>query len=774
MKKFTILTYIIFSVIHLIAQETAIGNWTDHLSYSRGTGITTDNKRIYCATTSGLFIYNINDNSIERRNKINGLSEVNIQSLKYNKYNNKLLIIYNSGGIDIINTLNGQLVNIPFLRNATTISNKDVNSITFENEVAYISLNFGIMAINTDRNEIIDTYRFGTSGGDIIVNSTSKIGDYIIAATNAGLYKGNLNNNLLDFNNWNKINSFSNEKVEYLYKIKNQVYFNIKDANGIDSVYMIDNSLNIIHEKKIEARNYEKLIEVNNELILLYDNNKISIYDSTLNKTNSFEVFGNGLISITKTINDVFIVNTGTPLMQYNLDGTYIRGIKPIGPNNNDVFNITASDGIIWTVSGAYDFAINNAFKYINLNKYENGNWKNFNNYNTSSLTGVYDPISVEVNPENPKHIFVCTWGSGLYEMINEPPFIRYDETNSTIEERQAFANWRGVSDVSYDLQGNLWVVNTHVPRALSVRTVDNNWFNFDLSSNPQVVHEDRMTEILISNNGYKWVAMPLSNNILVFDDNGTIQNKNDDRHIILTQEQGNGNLPGSRGITMEIDKSGQIWVGTSEGVVVHYNPDNVFDANSRDFEEVIINDGNNNEVVLAGAVINDIEIDGANRKWIATEGSGVFLFSPDLKQQILHFTEENSPLISDNIKTIAFDEVTGEVYFGTSIGIVSYKSEVITGSDDFSDVVIYPNPVQSNYNGPIAIKGLMDNTTVKITDINGTLVNEVITEGGQAIWNGTNFNNEKVSSGVYLIFNSAEDEFGNLSTQIGKVLFLK
>src|SRR5690606_32382389 len=225
------------------------------------------------------------------------------------------------------------------------------------------------------------------------------------------------------------------------------------------------------------------------------------------------------------------------------------------------------------------------------------------------------------------------------------------------------------------------------------------------------IVDEDRLTEIVISSGGYKWVAMPLSNNILVFDDNRTLQNVNDDRYIILTQEQGNGNLPGSRGITMEIDLNGQLWVGTSEGVVVHYNPDNVFDANSRDFEEVIINDGNNNEVVLAGAVINDIEIDGANRKWIATEGSGVFLFSPDLKQQILHFTEENSPLISDNIKTIAFDEVTGEVYFGTSIGIVSYKSEVIAGSDDFSDVVIYPNPVQSNYNGPIAIKGLMDNT---------------------------------------------------------------
>src|SRR5690606_201281 len=119
---------------------------------------------------SGMFIYNNKDNSIERKNKINGLSEISIQSLKYNNYNKKLIIIYNNGGVDIINTINNKVYNIPFIKNSTSITDKTVNKITLYKEIAYLSLNFGIIAINTDKNEIIDTYKFNENG--IIIFST--------------------------------------------------------------------------------------------------------------------------------------------------------------------------------------------------------------------------------------------------------------------------------------------------------------------------------------------------------------------------------------------------------------------------------------------------------------------------------------------------------------------------------------------------------------------------------------------------------------------------
>jgi hypothetical protein len=36
---------------------------------------------------------------------------------------------------------------------------------------------------------------------------------------------------------------------------------------------------------------------------------------------------------------------------------------------------------------------------------------------------------------------------------------------------------------------------------------------------------------------------------------------------------------------------------------------------------------------------INDIEVDGANNKWVATADSGVFMFSPDGQRTFYHFT---------------------------------------------------------------------------------------------------------------------------------------
>jgi len=174
-------------------------------------------------------------------------------------------------------------------------------------------------------------------------------------------------------------------------------------------------------------------------------------------------------------------------------------------------------------------------------------------------------------------------------------------------------------------------------------------------------------------------------------------------------------------------------------------------------------------QYLLETEVVTAIAVDGANRKWIGTQKAGVFLMSEDGTEQILHFDENSSPLLSNNITSIAINHETGEVFFGTDKGIISYKSTATKGSDKFKkeDVYAYPNPVREDYEGIIAIKGLVTNAVVKITDISGTLIYETIAEGGQAIWNGKNFNGEKAHTGVYLVFASNEDGSETIVTKI-------
>jgi hypothetical protein len=164
---------------------------------------------------------------------------------------------------------------------------------------------------------------------------------------------------------------------------------------------------------------------------------------------------------------------------------------------------------------------------------------------------------------------------------------------------------------------------------------------------------------------------------------------------------------------------------------------------------------------------VKAIAIDGDNRKWFGTERAGVFLLSEDGTKQIEHFTEENSPLFSNNITSLAYNGKTGEIFIGTAKGLISYKSTATEGGETNTEVYAYPNPVRPGYNGPIAIKGLVRDAIVKITDIYGNVVYETRAEGGQAIWNGANFDGRRANTGVYMVFISTDDGQDEMVTKI-------
>jgi hypothetical protein len=146
-------------------------------------------------------------------------------------------------------------------------------------------------------------------------------------------------------------------------------------------------------------------------------------------------------------------------------------------------------------------------------------------------------------------------------------------------------------------------------------------------------------------------------------------------------------------------------------------------------------------------------------------------VFSPNAERLVSHFTVNNSPILSNTVNTLAMNEENGEIFMGTSEGIVSYRSKTSGAKDDFSETYVFPNPVRPGYDGPITITGLIDGVNIKITDISGNLVYETVSEGGQAIWYGKTLNGRKVSSGVYLVFITNED---GSKTHIEKILFIK
>jgi hypothetical protein len=182
-----------------------------------------------------------------------------------------------------------------------------------------------------------------------------------------------------------------------------------------------------------------------------------------------------------------------------------------------------------------------------------------------------------------------------------------------------------------------------------------------------------------------------------------------------------------------------------------------------------VVAQGNFAGYLFAGQSVRDITVDGADRKWIATR-DGAWLISADGQSVIRHFTEDNSLLLSSDVKKITVDGNTGEVFFATSKGICSYRGDATRGDDSNHRLVIFPNPVPPGYTGQIAIRGLVNNAIVKITGLSGRLVFQTRALGGQAVWDGKDYMGRSISSGVYLVLANTEDKSNPAS---GKIVFI-
>ena len=395
-------------------------------------------------------------------------------------------------------------------------------------------------------------------------------------------------------------------------------------------------------------------------------------------------------------------------------------------------------------------------------------NFEDWRNYNYTELGNARDIVSVA---KVGNKTYFASYYNGISELDDDEFAIRYghENTNGALDTINDWANDRRlkISDLEIDNYGNLWGLNSNVNNPLFVKKLNGEWLSFTMN---QSVANLLFDDLLIDSYNQKWGIMGRGGGIFVYNDNNTIGNPNDDQYKILSMNIGNGNLPSLQTYCFVEDLEGEIWVGTDNGIAVFYDPGAVFSGYNFDAQQVLITEGDYGQYLLSEEKVKCITIDGANRKWVGTEKSGVFLLSEGGTEEILHFTKNNSPLFSDNIVDIVINPENGEVFIGTENGLISYRSNATEGVTTQNNTKVFPNPVKENYNGPIAISGLVTDANIKITDISGNLVFETFANGGQAIWNGKNKNGERSSSGVYLVFST---DLNGEQKMVSKILFI-
>lgn len=784
MKSFSILLFIALTLSTLKAQ-VPIGQWQDYLSFYEVHSVEKVGNKIYAATDVSLFSYDTKEYALEKITKLNGLSDVGISTIKSHEASGSLMVGYVNGKIDIMK--NKSVSSIPDLFLKEMNGSKRINHIFFIGNKALCSTDFGVVVVDIIKKEISETYIIGDDAADLRVNQMTATSDSVFAATAQGVLGAPKNSYLLSFyQTWKRV---SGDRRDYLSIVSMDNTIIASAANGTSADILEYNQGR--WNNRFTQSNFVTLKSLPNGMAVV-SGKAIDFYDRTLNKTDSIKSYTTEGQTMSPNFSTIFIDENETQwigdashgLIQISNMGD--SQIVPDGPVSNNISKLKATANVLYTVWGvAHIFGLPVIPAESSI--YRNGSWTRLTGNNNTFLKGANNLNDIAIDPLDENHAFISSARSGIFEIFNDEIVEQFTETNSGVEKVYV---WHLVNGLVMDDEGNLFANNQSdfnpivvKPHVITDNSSSNNygWYRYDYVSDTKDT-APWLHQTIHTSWGHFWaISYFRPAGLFVYDIAGTIDIATDDRYryagdsrdsraskLLIWDED--GKEINTTVTYIAEDKSGYIWIGTTTGILVYYRPREIFNIDRPIASRIKIprNDGSGNaDYLLENEEISAIAVDGANRKWIGTTTSGVYLVSDDGTETISAFNMKNSPLLSNNIKSIAINPKSGEVFFATSKGIVSYRGTAIDGEVSYSAVKAFPNPVATNYQGLITVTGLKENSTVSIIDISGKLVYKAVSTGGQIVWNGKNVYNQELASGVYLVFATDQEGSESMVTKI-------
>jgi hypothetical protein len=772
-RVFILIYLISFNFIINAQDPFSVGTWRDHLPYAKIKEVVPLDNIYYATSPYSIISFDSNENEIKKWNTITGLSEVGINSIEANENQHTLIIGYQSGNIDLIKDDN--IVNMSAILNSGIIGDKSIYELVAYNDLVYVCTGFGIVVIDLKKNEVKDTYFIGDNNSQIKVWDVHIGQDSIFASTEIGIKAASLLSPFLsDPSVWNLIDNPTNKLFTKIEKIAGAVdnSFLLYNKNGSDTSLLIDYSNGKWDTILMDPNYLINNVASYNDSWLISNTSYLVEYDLNMDTLNYYYSY-NGTLSISpndaiKSDGYYWIADErrGFKRLRNNYDAI---NIGTLGPYDNDAFHLSCDGGSLWVSAGQIDGTNWNKTYNWHGSYVLNDDWELYNKTTIPELSQDIDTVSdmiwSTIDPKDNNHVFVSSFSGGLIEYLEGAIVERHTYYNSSLQTR---LNQNGnnvyVAGGGFDQQDNLWVANSFVGEPLSVLTPSGEWQSFFCGS---AASDQLCTDLIVDKNyGYIWMIIN-EVGIVVYNYNQTPLDPSDDEYTILNTGIGSGALPSTFINTLAIDNDGEIWVGTNEGPAIFYSSSLIFSGDNYDANPILIEENGTLQYLLENEVISDIIVDGANQKWIATRGGGLFLMSEDGTQTIHSFNQENSPIFSDNIQALAINNSTGELYIATELGVMGFKGNATAANPIFSTLKVYPNPVRPNYQGNIAIKGTTENAEIKITDANGKLVFSTLSFGGQAVWDGYTISGSPAISGIYYVFATSEDGYSSDKTKL-------
>lgn len=773
------LFYLILLLLPFMAKaQIAVGDWKIHSIYGTSlTNIIDTPDKVYYLVSYNLYSYDKKEQVTDAYNKRNQLSDINITNIYYNYDEKFLVIVYANSNIDFLYD-DGKIVNLPDLKDVILSTTKGINDVNFKDGMTYMATDFGYMVLNNKKREVKESHFY-----NVPIKTIAAVGNKLLLADAKKIYISGLNDKhtkLSDF----KASATANigqilpvNDVNFLFYTGYAYMGTVKEDNTIANADVYKGKIQIMQKC---GENF--IVQTDNGNVLTYDKTGAKVKTTVLPaeykraKLSSYNGGEDYWVLSSKGLRNTKIEDNGTEtvLMDFfkpeasTVDRPFLMSFNP---THNKLYV---------TCRGPHQY-YNDYGKPTDINTLSGSKWENVTPVVKTQIgdNRVYGPYTITFDPEDPNTYYMGTWFDGVYKITNNEMVANYNWKNSPL-----VLNWACICPgVQFDKNNNLWVLEGAVANVITVLPREK-------QSNPNITKADwidctipgfpvdkatsfiitKKSDIKIMTNG-RWGS------ILAFlDDNSTIDNKSDDVVKIYSSLMDQDEKPYEWSYIncFVEDKNGKVWMGTSNGVV-EFDPKKAVKDNFRiNHIKVPRNDGTSYaDYLLENVNVLCIAVDGANRKWIGTENSGLFLVSEDGSEILEHFTTDNSYLLDNKIMEVECNTLNNSVYVGTPFGMVEYSSNATPAEASFDDVYAYPNPVRPDYTGWITIRGLMDNSLVKIADAVGNVVYTTTSIGGMATWDGCNASGERVKTGVYYVF-ASQNENDKKSGAVTKILIVK
>ena len=803
-----------------LSAQLATGTWKVYGAFGQPNKVLETPHFVYLLTQGSLHSYDKDNDESRTYMPGDDLSDHQIKDIFYNEQDRYLTVCYINGNIDLLYD-DGHRVNLPDIRDANLTVSKVINDVKFDGDLIYVATSFGIVVF---RESTADVKESGVYGVNI-----SMIG---LTPTHLLIYptEGERKHHLLSIEKTARLHSIVNyTSVGVLPDIfiemtpvgdpvdENGVsHFLIRDgspylarinvrcgdaplfesefaANQVVSCFRVGDAAYYISDGKIHEVGYPwydrevaSVPELLAQDLLVTATGMSSVWAAGFDGLGHYSIDSAGGLTVLRdkfrpsgltTFSDISCIFPSSDGRGFYISNLGISAHRPVGGGDfyDTMFtgNFIRSDGVIENIPITGPMTIKNSPSVSAAGKY---------GYNH-----IFAPAFVIEDPDDPSIRYIGSGLDGLFVVKDGEEIAKFDE-NSTIHKNSNWA-WR-TNDACFDAEGNLLigvytenrnisplaVLPASVRRSKDLRSIrKEDWVSLDIGDfiymrdiDLLVCRRSPMIFMIDVQHGGGFAALHHG---------GTVADPSDDRHVTFStmiDQDGKSFAPSFAKCLVE-DNRGRVWCGTTSGIFEITNPLGVF---SSDFHinrlKVPRNDGTNlADYLLESEEINCMAVDAANRKWIGTNDSGVYLVSENGDEIIANFNTSNSPLSTNTITAIYTDPNSNSVFIATLQGLYEYSSTTSPARPDYSDVYAYPNPVEPGYSGWITIKGLMDNSLVKIMDSGMHLVYQTRSQGGLAIWDGCSLTGARVKSGVYYVLASTADDVSSEGDVVTKILVI-